>query len=149
VLLTTDIDSAIFDIMISKKSAARHLFLRDVPTDLVRRAKAEAALQGVSLARFVQSAIDTALKAKSSRGTTIEVPKEIAQAQAWYAAHRDEVARFQGEYLAIVPDGLIDHDVDLQHLTDRVWNKIGYRSIFTPRVGEPAVQRLHSPKRVR
>jgi hypothetical protein len=134
--------------MISKKSAVRHLFLRDVPVDLVRRAKAEAALRGVSLARFVQTALEAMLKKKSSGSITIEVPEEIAKAQAWYTAHLDELARFQGEYLAIMPDGLIDHDVDLQCLTDRVWSKIGYRSIFTPRVGEPAVQRLHSPKRV-
>ncbi|HTV74652.1 MAG TPA: hypothetical protein VME66_13230 [Candidatus Acidoferrales bacterium] len=136
--------------MISKKSGAlRHLFLRDLPADLVRRAKGEAALRGVSLARFVRGAIEAALKEKPLAGTAVDVPAEIAQAQQWYAAHGEEFAHLAGEYLAITAAGLLDHDVDLQRLTERVWDKIGYRSIFTPRVGEPALARLHSPKHVR
>jgi hypothetical protein len=148
--LTRGTKLAILDIMISKKSTAlRHLFLRDLPADLVRRAKGEAALRGVSLARFVRHAIEAALKEKALGVTTVDVPAEIAQAQQWYAAHGEEFAQMAGEYLAITSEGLLDHDTDLQQLTERVWDKIGYRSIFTPRVGEPASALLHSPKRVR
>jgi hypothetical protein len=119
------------------------LFLRGMPRRLVREAKAAAARDGTTLARWVSERLARAAGAPAAG------PDELGDAMAWLEANRARLERrYAGQYVAIVSRRVIDHDADFDALARRVFARIGARPVFMPRMGETEV-RIRSPRRVR
>jgi hypothetical protein len=125
------------------------LYLRSLPEDLVREAKAAAARRGLTLTAFVGEALASMLG--------IEAPTRAARAQgleadmAWYDAHKPSLLRrYQGQYLAIVNRRLVGHDREFDRLARRVFRRFGVRPVYMPKcVGEDRVATIASPRVVR
>lgn len=126
--------------------ARKVLFLREMPTELVREAKAVAARRGQTLTTIVAEALARSLGVADG-GAADPLERDMA----WYAAHHPELTRpYGGEHVAIVDCAVVDHARDFDVLARRVFAKYGQRSIFMPRVGEQVVPevRVRSPRRV-
>ncbi|MGH9382588.1 MAG: hypothetical protein ACRD2Z_18570 [Thermoanaerobaculia bacterium] len=123
------------------------LYLRKVPARLVREAKARAARQGSTLTALVTDALASSL---AVRGHDAEpADDELRESMAWYEANRERLLqRYRDEYLAIVDREVADHDRDFEALAMRVFDRLGVRPIFMPRVTEgPERARVRSPRR--
>lgn len=124
------------------------LYLRGMPTRLVREAKAAAARRGSTLAAFVSDALDRAFHENDVDG---EGSEELRDAMRWYEENRPRLlSRYRGEYVAVVDRRVVDHDRDFEALAARVFKRLGVRSVFMPRVqeGEPLL-RVRSPRVLR
>lgn len=121
------------------------LYLRGVPTSLVRALKARAARQGVTLTALVIAGLSRAIGAESQDDL-----KPLEADMAWYDAHRRQLLRrYSGEYLAIVDGRVLDHDPDFSALAGRVFATAGVRPVFMPRcLPSDEVVHLRSPRRV-
>jgi len=126
--------------------AGKSLFLRNVPTELVREAKAEAARRGQTLTTIVAEALARSLGAEGeAQGRTGDLHRDMA----WYAKHRAKLLRrYRGEYVAIVDAAVVDHGRDFDALATRVFTRFGSRNVYMPRVqaGEATAQ-IRSPRR--
>lgn len=124
------------------------LYLRGVPRELVREAKAEAARRGMSLTAFAKEALGRALG-----GTPVDVADEVKPIRPdldWFEANRKRLLRrYRDEYVAIVNRKVVDHDPDFGALARRVFAKYGRRPIAIPKVTpEAPLIHLRSPRRV-
>lgn len=124
------------------------LFLRGMPTALVREAKATAARRGATLTTIVAEALARSLGVNSEpQDTASELDRDIA----WYREKRSALLRrYRGEYVAILDAKVVDHGGDFSALASRVFHRFGNRNIYMPRVqaAEP-VARIRSPRRSR
>lgn len=122
------------------------LYLRGVPRKLVREAKAEAARQGRTVASLTCSALASALS-----GEQAVTPTGLDADRRWYERNRKQLmARYEGQYLAIVRGVVVDHDTDFETLAERVFDKLGPRPLFMPLVSRtPMLPRMRSPRVVR
>ncbi len=124
------------------------LYLRGVPTDLVREAKAAAARRGSTLASLVSDSL-----AQSLLGEAPGAPPDhgLGENKRWYERNRRRLlARYHGEYVAVVDQRVVDHDRDFSALAARVFARHGGRPVFAPRVQEKEPRALlRSPRRVR
>jgi hypothetical protein len=144
--LTTDV---IFVVM-TTKAASKAVYLRGLPPEIVREAKAAAARRGVTLAGFVAETLTRALEQLEAlpggdRGN------DMKRDQRWFERNRERLLRkYVGEYVAIVGEAVIDHDTDFEPLAERVFASQGVRDIFMPLVsaGQPAA-RVRSPRVLR
>jgi hypothetical protein len=145
VVLTTLTTSVISAIMSNARST---LYLRGVPTHLVREAKAAAARRGSTLASLVSDSL-----AQSLREETPGRPPDdgMRENKLWYERnHRRLLARYRGQYVAVVDRAVVDHDRDFSALAARVFARHGGRPVFVPRVQEGESRaRLRSPRRLR
>jgi hypothetical protein len=68
----------------------------------------------------------------------------------WYERNRRRLlARYRGEYVAVVNRAVVDHDRDFSALAERVFARHAGQPVFAPRVqGSEARARLRSPRRV-
>lgn len=123
------------------------LYLRKVPARLVREAKARAARQGCTLTALVTDAIASSLATHGGEAEPLE--DELRDEMAWYETHREHLLeRYRDEYVAIVEREVVDHDREFEALATRVFDRLGVRSIFMPRVTEgPERARVRSPRR--
>lgn len=121
------------------------LFLRNLPTELVREAKAAAARRGKSLTAFVSEALTRSLRVETAPS---DEPDVLTDDIAWYQRNRSKLLqRYRGKYVAIVDRAVVDHDRDFNALAERVFGRFGYRSIYMPRVQrEEVVVRIRSPR---
>jgi hypothetical protein len=125
------------------------LYLRRIPTRLVREAKAVAARRGSTLAKLVADTLDRSL------GDRTETPSaegdDLGASMAWYAANRARLARrYGGKYVAIVAGAVIGCDQDFEALAERVFKRVGLRPVFMPRVeARERPLRLRSPRLAR
>lgn len=121
------------------------LYLRGIPTGLVRELKAEAARRGLTLTALAIAALARALGSDSGDDL-----KPLEADMAWYEAHRRQLLRrYAGEYLAIAGRRILDHDPDFSALAGRVFAKVGVRPIFMPQcVADDQIVHLRSPRRV-
>ena len=121
------------------------LYLRGMPKQLVREAKAVAARRGVTLASVVAEALGRSLDASAGPGGDGD---DLGASMAWYQRHRARLLRrYRGQYVAIVSDKLVDHDRDFSELAGRVFDRIGLRPVYMPKVGEePTGVRVRSPR---
>ena len=120
------------------------LYLRGMPRNVVREAKAKAARQGTTLAKVVTDAL------VRSSDTDESADDDLAEAMDWYAQNRARLLRrYRGEYLAILGDRMLDHDEDFTALAERVFRAIGERPVYMPKVGaEEELVRVRSPRAV-
>jgi hypothetical protein len=127
-----------------KATAKTTLYLRGVPRAVVREAKAAAAREGVTLARWVTDRLS------SASGAAPAVPAvraELAGDLAWYEANRAALEReYAGKYVAIVEGRVVDDDTDFERLARRVLAAHGGRPVCMPLVGRSVV-RVRSPRR--
>jgi len=118
--------------MVSDKTT---LFLRGMPRRVVREAKAAAARRGSTLAALVSEALERSLQ--DADGSEA-VPAELRDDMRWYEGNRARLAsRYGGEYVAILGRKVLDHDEDFETLSQRVFQRLGVRSILMPRVQDP------------
>jgi hypothetical protein len=67
----------------------------------------------------------------------------------FYRAHLSRfLADYKGKYVALLNKQIVDSDTDFSRLAERVYAKFGYRDIFMPRVEEPRVVSMSSPRLV-
>jgi hypothetical protein len=129
----------------SSSAIKKPVYLRGIPSDVVREAKAVAARRGISLAGFVA---DTLARAVLEQGSARERGDDLSAEMRWFERQRERLAReYGGEYVAIVDNRVLDHDEDFEALAERVFAKEGVRNIFMPRLtaGERTV-RARSPR---
>jgi len=124
------------------------LYLRGVPRQLVREAKAEAARRGMSLTAFAKDALAKALG--TTAGEDEEGIQSIRPDLDWFEANRKRLLRrYRDEYVAIVNRKIVDHDPDFGALARRVFAKYGVKSIAMPKVTpEERVINIPTPLRV-
>jgi len=130
------------------KTERKALFLRGMPTGLVRQAKAAAAHRGETLTTIVSEALARSLGVE--RGPA-EQTDELRRDMAWYRENQATLLRrYRGEYVAIVDAAVVDHDRDFSELATRVFARYGNQSVYMPRVqdAEPTM-RVRSPRRAR
>lgn len=125
------------------------LYLRGMPRDLVREAKAVAARRGVTLTALVKEALAATI------GLDVTRPKEpldeFERDWAWYEKNKAKLLKSHaGRYVAIVNRKVVDHDADFDALARRVFTRYGVRSICMPKVvpGDRVV-RIPSPRILR
>ena len=134
--------------VVMSRPEGKALFLRNVPTDLVREAKAVAARRGETLTAIVAEALARSLGVD---GAVADRADDLRDDIAWYRKERSSLLRrYRGEYLAIVDTAVVDHGRDFGALATRVFARFGNRNVYMPRVqtGEP-VARIRSPRRSR
>ena len=125
--------------------AGKALFLRGMPIELVREAKAVAARRGQTLTAVVAEALSRSLGVQDGGAG------DLAPDMDWYAVEHPRLAgRYGGQYVAILDRAVVDHDRDFDALARRVFARYGPRNIFMPRVTEQvsAEARVRSPRRV-
>ena len=121
------------------------LYLRGVPTQLVREAKAAAARRGSTLAALVSDSLAQSLR-EDAPGEPLG--NGLRENRLWYERNRRGLlARYRGEYVAVVDRAVVDHDRDFSALAARVFARHGGRPVFAPRVQEKEARaRLRSPR---
>jgi hypothetical protein len=125
-------------------SATTTLYLRGVPRAVVREAKAAAAREGVTLARWVIARI---AGGGGPAAPEPESPGDLTRDFAFYEARRSELERkYPGEYVAIIDGAVEDHDPSFAAIAARVFRKHGVKPVCMPLVGRTAV-RVRSPRR--
>lgn len=124
------------------------LYLRGVPRELVREAKAEAARRGMSLTAFAKEALARALGRVAEEDE--EAIRPIRPDLDWFEANRKRlVRRYRDEYVAIIDRKVVDHDHDFSALAQRVFAKYGHGPVAMPKVtAEERIIHLRSPRRV-
>jgi len=127
---------------------AKTLFLRNVPTEIVREAKAAAARRGETLTALVTQALARSLRIE---GETQDRADDLQRDMAWYRSHRPKLLRrYPREYVAIVDEAVVDHGRDFGALAARVFARFGNRNVYMPRVqADEPVARIRSPRRSR
>jgi hypothetical protein len=121
------------------------LYLRGVPRELVREAKAEAARRGMSLTAFAKEALARAL----GQGAEDDDIRSIRPDLDWFNVNRKRLARrYRGEYLAVIKKRVVDHDADFSALAQRVFAKYGSRPIAMPKA-TPEERVIHIPTPLR
>lgn len=124
--------------MATRRKKGATLYLRGVPEQLVREAKAAAARRGITLTALVSETLARVLAAGSpvegERVRARQIPDELREGIAWFEAHRAEVLeRYPDEYVAITGRGVIDHDREFEPLARRVFARHGVRPMFMPK----------------
>ena len=125
------------------------LYLRGIPTRLVRETKAAAARRGSTLAALVSETLERSLGEEDGRGEP--AGDELRESMRWYQRNlRKLLSRYHGEYVAILDRTVVDHDKDFETLAGRVFARRGARPVFMPRVQkEEARARVRSPRWMR
>ncbi len=126
---------------------ATTLYLRNVPAGLVRQAKMKAARDGTTLTAVVIDALARAVDPHGGEAASTVDP--LHDSRVWYEDQQTRLLqRYANEYVAIVDRTVIDHDADFDALATRVFDRVGVRPVFMPRVvahREPV--RVRSPRR--
>src|ERR1041384_3785328 len=133
------------DVSIVVMAPAKALFLRNMPPEIVREAKATAARRGETLTAFVAKALARSLSAPE------EPPPEADALQRdmqWYRTHRSSLGkRYLGQYVAILDGEVVDHGRDFGPLAARVFARFGNRSVYMPRVqADEPTAKIRSPR---
>lgn len=128
------------------EAGRKSLFLRNVPSELVREAKTAAARRGQPLATIVAEAL---AKFLGVEGDAPDRPGALDSDMAWYVAHHHRLLkRYRGQYVAIVEGLVVDHGRDFNAVAARVFARFGNRSIYMPRVvARDHEVRVRSPRR--
>ena len=133
--------------MANSQAPTGTLYLRGIPRQLTREAKAEAARRGMSLTAFTKEALATALRQRTARTNQSDGIEAIRPDLKWFEANRQRLLqRYPNEYVAILNRKVVDHDREFAGLAQRVFAKYGVRSIAMPQVtAQERVVHLRSP----
>jgi hypothetical protein len=122
----------VINVVMAGGAVKKAVYLRGIPSDVIREAKAAAARRGVTLAGFVA---DTLARAVREPDPEAKQADDLSDEMRWYERNRARIARrFHGEYVAIIDQRVIDHDLDFERLATRVFENNGTRNVFMPRV---------------
>jgi hypothetical protein len=132
---------------VATKLASKAVYLRGLPAEIVREAKAAAARRGVTLAGFVAETLARALEQHEAQPRSDD-GGDLRREQRWFERQRERLARnYAGEYVAIVGEAVLDHDQDFEALAERVFTSEGVHDVFVPLVGaRPLAARVRSPR---
>jgi len=130
------------------------VYLRGLPAELVRDAKAAAARRGVTLAGYVADCLARARAV--GPGQAADEPDRLHDELRWFErARRRLVEQYPGQFVAILDRKVIDHDVEFEALAQRVFAAYGTRDVLMPQLpgaagaGSKRPLRLRSPRLVR
>jgi hypothetical protein len=138
----SEVITDVISVIMSSSTAKKPVYLRGLPSDVVRDAKAAAAQRGVTLAGFVAESLARALR---QRDATAEPATDLSSDMRWYEKNRARISRdHAGEYIAVLDRKIIDHDESFEALAERVFAREGARNIFMPLVA-PAKRALRAP----
>lgn len=131
------------------KPASKAVYLRGLPPEIVREAKAEAARRGVTLAGFVTETLKRALEQVDAQPR--RDGSDLKREQRWFERQRARMLReYAGQYVAILEEDVLDHDADFEALAERVFASRGARDVFMPFVSaSQAPARIRSPRVLR
>lgn len=129
------------------------VYLRGIPAQVVREAKAIAARRGITFASFVAETLARAVAQPAqpvddepeARDAIDDVSRELR----WFERARDQLAlKYDGEFVAIIDNRVVDHDESFEALAGRMFAAYGARSIFMPQVRAEGGRRvqLRSPR---
>ena len=129
----------------SSTPAKRSVYLRGIPSSVIREAKAAAARRGITLAGFVADSLARALQNQTQSS---EQADDLSREIRWYERNRERLLpEYAGEYLAILDNAVIDHDPDFEDLAERVFARDVGRNVFMPQVAAtPRSLRVPSPR---
>lgn len=73
---------------------------------------------------------------------------KIQEAKEYFRENKSEILkRYEGRFVAILENSVVDDDEDFSELAQRVYSKYGYGAIYMPFVeSEPTVIRMPSPR---
>lgn len=130
------------------------VYLRGLPSDVVREAKAVAAQRGVTLAGFVAETLAHAVRRGEANTSSAESTADLSSDMRWFDKQRERMERdYAGEYVAIIERKVVDHDASFELLAERVFESEGARNIFMPLVARAREQkrklRVPSPRQTR
>jgi hypothetical protein len=129
----------------SSTPAKRPVYLRGIPSSVIREAKAAAARRGITLAGFVADSLARALHDQTQGSEQLD---DLSGEMRWYEHNRERLLReYPAEYVAILDNAVIDHDPDFQDLAERVFAREVGRNVFMPQVvANPRSLRIASPR---
>jgi hypothetical protein len=137
----------------SSSVAKKPVYLRGIPSEVVREAKAIAARRGITLAGFVADTLARAVSEHnqgpgSAMAGANDQSDDITQEMRWYERNRERLTReYSGNFVAIQEGAVVDHDASFERLAERVFVRSGARSVFMPHVGEAERPvRIRSPR---
>lgn len=129
----------------SSSAAKKPVYLRGLPSDVVREAKAAAAQRGVTLAGFVAETLARAVRQRERDPEDAEIAADFSSDIRWYERNRERIAHeYAGNFIAVIDRKVVDHDADFEALAERVFERHGPRNIFMPLVGAPK-RKVHVP----
>jgi Family of unknown function (DUF5678) len=145
----TTLTTSVINVGMASERDRTTLYLRGVPTRVVREAKAVAARRGSTLAALVGETLDRSLQEHDWSGEA--AGDDLRESMRWYERNRrDLLPRYRGEYIAVLNRQVVDHDKDFAVLAARIFARLGSRPVFMPRVQEQEARaRVRSPRRVR
>lgn len=104
------------------------LYLRGIPARLVREVKALSARRGLTLKAFLTELMWREVGATPEAGAGT-----LAEERVWFEQNRRSLTKqYEGQYLAIVNQSVVDHDKDFGSLAPRVFERFGVKPIFMP-----------------
>lgn len=108
------------------------LYLRGMSESVVREAKVLAARRATTLTALVDQALTRFIDSEPQ--DTGRLPQSLRSEQDWYEANKEKlVKRYEGEYVAVVGQKVLDHDRDFGALAGRVFSRLGGRPVFLPK----------------
>jgi hypothetical protein len=112
-----------------------------ISEELAGTIKTEATLRGVSVENYLRSAI--------RRERTIAERQKIEGEQEWWLnLPLSERAKYQGEFIAVHNQELVDHDKDDAVLYKRIRTKYGKTPVLIMPAEGPREIRIYSPRLV-
>ena len=113
-----------------------------VSDELADEIRQEAEARGLPVEAFLRSAV--------RRERTLAERRKIEQEQDWWLKQPlSERARYEGEFVAVHNQTLVDHDKDENSLRSRIRAKYGKTSVLIMPAEGPREIRIFSPRLVR
>lgn len=113
-----------------------------ISDDLAQLIQREAANRGMPIEDF--------LKAVLQRERTLTDRLKIEQEQEWWlSSPLSERAKYEGEFVAVHNQRLVDHDKDAAVLTQRVRAQFGKTAVLIMPAEGPRELRIFSPRLIR
>jgi len=113
-----------------------------VSKELAGTIQREAKTRGMSVDDYLRSVIQ--------RERTLKARQKIEQEQEWWLAlPLSERAKYEGEFIAVHDQKLIDHDKDETALNRRIREKYGKTPVLVMPAEGPREIRIYSPQLVR
>lgn len=123
------------------------LYVRNIPVDIARQIKVLAAERSTNVAGVITAAVEH-FAARQQEAPTDDDAGSLQADMQWYRRHQGQLLRdYEGRYVAILNQQVIDHDASFGALSRRVFARLGNRPVYMPKVErKPPEPRLRSPR---